>query len=124
MTAPDETPDVVTLDANRHADLDAARQARAAKRGEAASFTLGGIRFELPPELPVRFVELISQDRARAAFEELLGPDANRQLWADVKPSMEDLEAISHVIGRAYGFEGGLGNLSASGASSSTTSAT
>lgn len=69
------------------------------------------LHFELPPEMPLDFVELILADRILEAFESLVGDRA-----AELRGALfyEDAEELAEQIAEVYGVEGGLGNLPAS----------
>lgn len=103
-------------------DLDAAREARAAAQGEAPQLRWKGDTYQLPPELPVRFLEAIAVDDFEPAFTALFeGEGFDVGGFLDTA-SFEDLRELADGIARVYGLEGGLGNLPSSTASSSTTS--
>lgn len=99
----------------RTIDLNAAREARGAATKEPVDLHVGELVFELPAELPLEFVELIYADQIVEAFRSLVG-DRAEELRAALY--FEDVEELAAQIGEVYGIEGGLGNLSASGASS------
>lgn len=90
-------------------DLDAKRRAREVARGPAAplTFTLGGRTYTLPAEVPADFLDHLTANRLRQAFETLLG-DQFATFWAD-KPSIDDLRALADAMAAAYGL-GALGN--------------
>lgn len=115
MAQPDENP-------RRLIDLDAAREARGSTRGDPVEVHFRGERFELPPELPARFLDLVGADDYEAALDRLGGDGFATRFLDDLNASYEDLVALAQGIAAAYGIEGDLGNFGASGASSSTTS--
>lgn len=117
------TPEASASDP-RVIDLDAARAARAAERGEPAVVIRHGETFELPAELPVDFVDLIVADEYREAFAVLFGDaaTAGRFIGPPGDLTMDDLAELADGVAGVYGIRGGLGNLPASGASSSNTS--
>lgn len=106
----------------REINLDAARAARAAAKGEPASLTLEGNTYELPIELPVAFVEAVVEERLQEAMGILLGPEVAAELEASTSMSVEDWEELANGIAEVYGIQGGLGNLPASTSSSSSIS--
>lgn len=99
----------------RRIDLNAAREARGAATKEPVELTVGDLTFELPAELPLDFVELITADRILDAFRALVDDRAEELRGA---MTFDDIEVFAEEIAAAYGIEGGLGNLPASGASS------
>lgn len=107
----------------RRIDLDAAREARLAKAGEAPVLTWKGVDYELPVELPARFMDWISEDLFEAAFDRLLHePGWTARFLDEDDASWNDLLELAQQIVNEYGLEGDLGNLQASGGSSSNTS--
>lgn len=107
-------------DARRQINLDQARERRAAARGEPGELILAGRTFTLPAELPALFLEAIVAERLTDAFSILLGDQA-ASFW-ECSPSVEDLSELAEELAALYGVAGGLGNLSASGGSPSSTS--
>lgn len=106
----------------RKIDLRATREARGAAQKEPVELVVPDpkdldkdLTFELPPELPLDFVELIHDDQVLEAFRALVDDRAEELRGALY---YEDVEDFAELIGEAYGIEGGLGNLPASGASS------
>lgn len=56
-------------------DLDAARAARAEKRGPNPTITVDSREWEMAPELPMEVLELVDKGNVRAAFDRLvIGP--------------------------------------------------
>lgn len=107
----------------RRIDLDAAREARAKQAGEPPVLVWQGTEYELPPELPARFMDLITEDLFEEAFDRLLGIDGWTAKFLDEDDaSFNDLTTLAEGIVEQYGLEGDLGNLRASGASPSSTS--
>jgi hypothetical protein len=109
-------------DERRKIDLRAAREARGAASKTPVDLTVPDpakpdedLAYELPPELPLAFIELIYSDRIVEAFETLVGDRAEELVRA---LNFEDVEDFADLVTEAYGIEGGLGNLPASGASS------
>ena len=94
----------------REINLDAARAERAAQRGEPPVLTVDGKSYELPHELPTDFVELVIEERLRAALRLVIGSDAD-----ELKLSVEDWEYLAEEVADAYGIKGGLKNLRPSG---------
>jgi hypothetical protein len=112
----------MTEKTSRLIDLDAAKEARAATLGEPPGLKWKGQTYALPPELPARFLDAIAVDDYDRAFAVLFdgsGFDVDAFLDESV---YGDLAEFAEGITRVYGLEGGLGNLRASGASSSITS--
>lgn len=103
-------------------DLDAAKAARAEALGEPPVVVWQGETFELPAELPARFLDAIIEDRYTEAFDSLFpSGDFDVAGFLDAG-SYQDLRTFAEGIARAYGLEGDLGNLRPSGVSSSHTS--
>lgn len=109
-------------DQHRIIDLDAAKTARAEALGEAPIVRWKGEDHQLPPELPARFLELILGDQYEEALDRIFEPGFAARFLDEDGASVDDLTSLAEGIAAAYGFEGGLGNLSASGSSSSNTS--
>lgn len=106
----------------RKIDLRAAREARGAAKKTPVELTVPDpkkpdedLSFELPPELPLTFIDLIMADRILEAFETLVDDRAQELVSALV---FDDAEELADQISEVYGIEGGLGNLPASGSSS------
>jgi hypothetical protein len=117
----DETPTIPT-EPVRLIDLDAAAAARAEERGDPPVVRWKGKTYQLPPECPARFLEAIVVDDFERAFDALFeDSDLSAAAFLDAA-GYEDLVTLSQGIAEVYGLEGGLGNLRASGASSSNTS--
>ncbi len=107
---------------DRLIDLDAAAAARAAELGEAPAVKWKGETYQLPPEMPARFLDYIVGDDFAAAFAELF-PDGSFDVGAFLDAAaLGDLMEFANGIARVYGLEGDLGNLRRSGGSSSNTS--
>lgn len=95
--------------ASGNIDLDAKRRARATARNvdDPPTFTLTGRTYTLPHEVPADFLDHLTANRLRQAFEALLG-DQFDTFWAD-KPSIDDLRALADAMAVLYGM-GALGN--------------
>lgn len=94
---------------SRHFDLDAERAKRQAARAEAnkqpVTFTDHGKTYTLPEELPLTFVEDAHGGDITKAYRLLLGNDADE--FFSHNPSIEDMEALSEAILKAYGVSKG-----------------
>lgn len=93
-------------------DLDAARAARAALRGEHPSFTLAGESFTLAhPELPFMVAEAWFTTNLGfvGVLPELLGGIAESDRFWTLKPSIADVEALQRWVCEAYGLPVGDG---------------
>lgn len=90
-------------------DLDAKRRAREAARGETPppTFTFVGRDYTLPRECPADFLDHLTTNHLRQAFEALLRGQFDT-FWAD-EPSIDDLRALADELARLYGM-GALGN--------------
>lgn len=99
----------------RTIDLNARREARGAAQKEPVEVHIGDDVFELPAELPAVFLELILDDKLTEAIGSLLDPDQAGRLLRSM--TLDDLSGFAEDLAAAYGIEGGLGNLSASGGS-------
>lgn len=99
----------------RRIDVNAMREARGANQKEPVDFVVGDETFELPPELPLTFLERIYEgDAINALRHDLVGSEDGARLVAALRG--EDLEDVAQAIAAEYGFDD-LGNLEASGAS-------
>ena len=78
-------------------DLDARRAARAEQAGEAPSVVFGGVTFQMPPEMPIEFLELLAGGKVAAALRTLFGPKTDEFLAGS--PSMADVTALAEVYG-------------------------
>lgn len=108
----------------RRIDLDAARAARAEKRGPAPVVVLDGKEYELPPELPGHVVTAFGMamkgevDSLEAAVRDLFGE--HYEEISKARLSFDDQMVLLEGALAAYDFE--LPESSASGGSSSSTS--
>ena len=96
-------------------DLDAARAARAESRSEPHHILVDGEKFELPPELPWDYFEILETGEMKDALQYLL-EDGFDAFWAH-RLSADDVKDLAVGIPRLYGF-GGPGESSASGGQS------
>lgn len=87
-------------------DLDAARAARAEKRGDAEPprIRLEGTDWELPVEVPVEFAVRFEVGDLRGGLSALLGEDAAEIIES---LSVDDLEVLSDGIYEIYGLDEG-----------------
>lgn len=93
-------------------DLDAARAARLEK-SEPKAFVLGGERFDLPMELPLKVGTLWGTGDVDAGFRLLLGEEAFVRF--EVLPlSAQDLSELLDGLGKMYGFASGESEASVS----------
>lgn len=98
--------------AERYADLDARRAARAEALGEAPTFRLGGQTFTLPVEMPMALLESVARISGEAtggalvaavlpALEIILGPE-QWVTFVEVRPSLEDVVEVADFLFTAY----------------------
>lgn len=73
-------------------DLDKARAARDAARGEPNTLTFGGKTFDLPPELPLEAAEVIERGNVRAGMTALLNGQA--EAFFALEPTMDDIHVL------------------------------
>lgn len=97
-------------------DLDKARAARLATKGEGHTFTFGGAQFTLPPEMPYVAAEMIEQGNFRAALSNMLNGTAEK--FFELDPSTDDMEALITGMTEMYVPGTSLGESSASSPSS------
>lgn len=113
-------------------DLDAAKAARLALRGEIPPVKFGGREFRLPPELPFDVYPAVAQmsdaqEKGEAvaiyrAVVDIMGCLLDDQVedFLALKPSLPDLEELVSRVMRAYGV--GVGESQGSESSSKSTS--
>jgi len=89
----------------RAIDLDKIRAARAEVEQQPIVVTYKEQDFELPPELPFDFADLLGRGHAREAFGVLLGDDTER--FFALKPTLPDIKDLSEELQRAYGMTEG-----------------
>ena len=82
-------------------DLDAARAARAETRGEAPTITFGGETFNLPAELPMRYIWTLIDGEDMDALKVLFNGQLDRFLAAG--PTREDILALIAGVPKLYG---------------------
>lgn len=100
-------------------DLDAARQARAAKaeaKGEEHVIVLGGTEFTLPSEMPADFAFAFAEGNPRAGLKALF--DGQYEQFTETRYSIEDLLELVDGVAQLYGFDN-MGEALASRGSSS-----
>lgn len=90
----------------RSIDLDAARAARAEIADEPVRLTFDGKTIELPVEMPADFALLLADGDFRGATTALLGDD-NTGWFFDLRPSLDDLKALTKGAGEVYGLTAG-----------------
>lgn len=81
-------------------DMDAARAARAEERGDNPGVKLGGVDYELVPELPIEVGELFNTGRMRAGVAQLLVDEDQLDDFMANRLSIQDLsELVEHTYG-------------------------
>lgn len=82
--------------------MDAARKARAEKKGDPKSFEFGGEAFDLPVELPFSFSEALAEGKWRDAINAVLNGQAERFFAVEPPITNEDLVEFATQLSELY----------------------
>lgn len=91
----------------REVDLDAARAARAEAEGRPVTVKMRGETFTLPVELPAEFAFAQQHGDLREIITALFDSVEAAERFFALRPSVEDLRALSELAAAVYGLTPG-----------------